>query len=303
MTKLKLWKQLPVDSRREVGDGPIIKASDAGILGIRISLSDMMIIQTFVNECSDEISGLSQVGVSPNGFHLAQPFILDQPVTGVSTDITEAAATFLYELVKANQSPEAYKFWWHSHVDMNPFWSPTDEGTARGFNNVFMISMVINRRGEFMTRLDQFEPFRLTIYDLPLEVELSADRKLIEFCKEEIKKKIRQPFGWGGLTRIFTGKGKDKDEELPGLTTNTRLVKVPEDTPKTDQPAKVETVTVTEPAAKSDQVEPASEVQTDAANDECSAVEGATIPVTTDAQLVKKAESAGEKGSQTDGSE
>lgn len=162
-----------------------------------------MLIQAFVNECDDEISGLSEVGVSPRGFVLKQPFILKQTVTTGSTDLTEAAAEFVFKLVSENQSPAPFKFWWHSHVNMNVFWSEhADEITARGFQNEFMISMVMNRRGEFLTRLDVFEPFPLTIYDLPVVVELTPDEKMVDFVREEIDGKVKSPFDLGGIMRL-----------------------------------------------------------------------------------------------------
>lgn len=237
-----LWKQQYEDK----GDIKVLKDS----LKIKIPIHDMLRIQAYVDACDKEISGLGQVAVSAGIFVCNQPFILEQPVTGTSTDITEAAATFIYELAQKNQSPRPYKLWWHSHVDMTVFWSSTDEGTARGFNNEFMICMVLNKRGEFKTRLELFKPFRATIYDIPLEVIITPDEQMLNECKEDIKKKVHTPFHIGGIIdrgiKYFTGD--------PGVDYQPTVLS---SAPKDDKPAAVEVPIQTPPAKPESTEKPA----------------------------------------------
>jgi len=217
---LSPWKQI----REKETSASIIKPEDRHRLVMNFTYQDMMLIQTFTNTCPDEISGLAAVQVSESiGFAIQQPFILDQPVTGANTNLTEAAAEFVFKLVQQGGSPAPYKFWWHSHDDMNVFWSSEDETTARGFNNQFMLAIVINKLGEFMTRLDMFRPFRLTIYNLPVKIIYPpVDPKVLAFCEKEIKDKVRgHSFSMGGLfnmgRKIFSfepEKGSPVGEDL-----------------------------------------------------------------------------------------
>jgi hypothetical protein len=205
-----------------------IKEDDGNGLKLHIPLDAILRIQAFVDECPDEISGLGEIKtLVSQGFELNQPFILEQPVTGASTDITESAANFVYELAEKGQSPAPYKFWWHSHVNMDVFWSSEDEATARGFGNVFMISMVINRRKEFLIRLDQFEPFRLTIYNIPVVFSLPENPDLITLVKQEIKDKIQRPYYHSQLGSFF---GRKSIFSAPRVFKPVHLVKPVQET-------------------------------------------------------------------------
>ncbi len=169
-----------------------IAEEDRKRLVLPISLPCLLKIQTFVDQCDKEISGLGEIKeLTAGGFEINQPFILEQEVSSVNTDQTEAAAKFVFELAQKGASPAPFKFWWHSHADMGVFWSGEDEDTARGFGNIYMFSMVINKRRELLTRFDQFEPIRLTIYNISVLITLPKNKKLIEQCKEEIENKVR----------------------------------------------------------------------------------------------------------------
>jgi hypothetical protein len=122
-------------------------------------------------------------------------FLFEQKVTGTSTDLSqEDISKFMCEYLKQGKDTYDLKFWWHSHVNMKVFWSGTDTSTIDRFSSDWLISMVSNKKGEFKLRVDIFEPFRLTIDDLPYNVE-DHDKIYYATVKKEIDAKVKQfPF-------------------------------------------------------------------------------------------------------------
>ncbi len=53
--------------------------------------------------------------------------------------------------------------WWHSHARESVFWSDDDVRTINNFGGEMLISVVGNKAGKFLARLDRFEPSRQTI--------------------------------------------------------------------------------------------------------------------------------------------
>jgi hypothetical protein len=148
-------------------------------------------IRGFVSICPNEISALGSVSVHENHVLIDDIFLFDQVVSPGSTDLSsEAISKFLVEYIRSGKDPASLKFWWHSHANMGVFWSGVDTGTIDRFNSGWMISMVSNKAGESKLRMDIFDPFRLTMDNLPFSVDytrLNGDLEL----KAEIDAKVK----------------------------------------------------------------------------------------------------------------
>jgi proteasome lid subunit RPN8/RPN11 len=143
-----------------------------------------------------EISGLGRVIVDKGALYVTEIFLLEQDSTGATTDLKpDAVAEFLMERITKDEHPEQIKLWWHSHADMNVFWSGTDTETAGKFGNGWMLSLVVNKKGAYKGRLDVYDPVYLVVDAIELQVaypELSpALKKLIE---EEVQAKVTNRF-------------------------------------------------------------------------------------------------------------
>jgi hypothetical protein len=93
-----------------------------------------------------------------------------------------------------DKDPELVKVWWHSHGNGACFWSGIDSSTIELFNNSWMVSIVGNRLGDYKARVDIYEPVRVSVDELPLEVhipELEPDPGLELAIVDEINKKVR----------------------------------------------------------------------------------------------------------------
>jgi hypothetical protein len=169
-------------------------------------------LDSYISICPDEISGLGEVIRRGSDLLITSIVLFPQEVTIGSTDLDqEQLQSFLFELVKTGQDPSRFKLWWHSHVYGECFWSSTDEATCGRFNNDWMVSVVGNKYGKYRCRLDLFNPCRVTIDQLPLEVfdPVPADfRKAIE---AEIATKVRRKKSIKQYMSDFVGDQKGFD--------------------------------------------------------------------------------------------
>lgn len=150
-------------------------------------------LDTYIDLCPLEISGLGKVMRVGKIFLVYTVELFAQEVTAGSTDLdTETLQKFLLEIVKAGGNPEEYKLWWHSHVNGGCHWSQTDEDTCDRFKNGWMLSVVANKHGEYLARLDIYEPVRITLDRLQFEVRAFADDELIAKLKEEVAAKVHE---------------------------------------------------------------------------------------------------------------
>lgn len=156
-----------------------------------ISLEAKQKLDLYIKHTDSEISGLGEVKIFENNFLIKNIYLFKQECTGITTDLSqEDIAKFLLESVQLGVDPSGLKLWWHSHVNMETFWSPTDKGTAGKFGNGWMMSIVGNKKGDYLARFDLYSPIRLTIDNLKLEVFQSVSDELEEEIKKEIEEKV-----------------------------------------------------------------------------------------------------------------
>ena len=116
-----------------------------------------------------------------------------QSVTGNDVLVTPMASIELMMRAREMGLDMNHKrFVWHSHVDGPVFWSPDDlrdinrTGGAQGgiTEAPWLISLVINRSAEYLCRLDQFTPLRMT-----------SEVELILVPSAEDSARVRQELG------------------------------------------------------------------------------------------------------------
>lgn len=133
-------------------------------------------LELYIEECPAEIGGLGLVEVrGPDELVVTDVFALKQRVTSVSTVLDpEALADFVTRQAREGVDLGRLRCWWHSHADMQAFFSGTDRATIDRFTGEFLVSIVGNRQGHLLGRLDLFQPFRLTV-GVPVVCREAAD--------------------------------------------------------------------------------------------------------------------------------
>jgi len=111
-------------------------------------------IMFYIDKAPGEISGFGTLTFDKQTgrFEIHQVVLCEQENTGGSTDMkAEDVAKAMFQLKDA---PGELRWWWHSHVDFNVFWSGTDKKTmAELAHHGWFLSTVFNKKRENKTCL------------------------------------------------------------------------------------------------------------------------------------------------------
>lgn len=194
-------------------------------------------IMYWVHKADNEVSGFGMVKYLPKEkcFYITDAFLIEQTVTGGSTDIDpKGYGKLLYETARLDGE---CLFWWHSHVKMGVFWSGTDMTTIKDLGkNGWIVASVFNQKGEvrsataYMAKvvspLDGSTDEQLVVHDeLQTVFETPPiDEKFKKFLDSEFDKKVKKYVPPVTTTRYTQGAGgqggrKDFLERHGKLTT------------------------------------------------------------------------------------
>lgn len=164
-----------------------------------------------------EVLGLGTVERMRNDFLITDVFTLKQTVTPASADMDDGALHHLiYEIVRAGRSPKELMLQWHSHVNMPAYYSPKDLGLIAAYQCDAMISLVVNRRGEYHCRLDLYQPVRIG-FAARLHVLIPPpDSEMLERCRADIARNVVVAPWWRTIASR-TRKKLRRDGEKEGI--------------------------------------------------------------------------------------
>jgi len=148
-------------------------------------------IRHFVDLARGEVSGLGTVVERDGGLLIEEVFLIEQECTGSHTALDdEAVARLLVQLDGEGADIGSVRCWWHSHGDLQSFWSTTDTACIAGLaNDSYLVSLVTNKRSQDRLRIDQFRPFHATFDGLPMRIKVD-DLGLRDECEVEFRTKV-----------------------------------------------------------------------------------------------------------------
>ena len=160
--------------------------------GLKIVIDQLVYqkVMYWVNKSEYEVSGLGNVVFEPetNTLRVIDAIMLPQKNTGTTTDIE--AADVAKAMFKLRNAPGTLRWWWHSHVNMNVFWSDTDISTIKTLGNGgWFCATVFNKRNETKSAFCQKTPVRLLASDIPTMLA-SANKELITQWDDEYNKNV-----------------------------------------------------------------------------------------------------------------
>ena len=155
-------------------------------------------IRHYTDLAGGEVSGLGTVEEFDGGFLVNNVYLPKQTCSPAGTTLDEdAIATLLMELEAAGEDSGRLRFWWHSHAHHDVFWSGTDEQCIEGLaNGDYVLSLVTNKRGGTLARLDIFKPARVTVDGIPVSVHAVND-DLRNACAAELTANLSEIAGFG----------------------------------------------------------------------------------------------------------
>jgi len=113
-------------------------------------------IQYWVDKADNECSGLGDawLDLDKKEVRITRAFMLDQECSAVDTELDEKAiAKAMYEAHQdeSNGIKRNIKFWWHSHVNMEVFWSGTDTKAMEELSEQsWFVNIVFNKKREML---------------------------------------------------------------------------------------------------------------------------------------------------------
>jgi|WetSurMetagenome_2_1015567.scaffolds.fasta_scaffold01396_27 hypothetical protein len=175
-------------------------------------------LDLYVDAVTGEISGLGRATCYKGVIFISEIYLLHQESSAGETELVPSAvADFINELIATQRDPGEVKVWWHSHANMGAFWSTTDDKTAENFSNGWMLSLVVNKKGEYKCRLDVYEPVHLTADNLDLVV---CYPPAAEAMKKEIELEVKEKVKSKTYVVCSGGTRWDNKEDKDGCGTN-----------------------------------------------------------------------------------
>ncbi len=163
-----------------------------GIRAVRIDLVARQKWDHWVALAKGEVGALGLVEDTDDGPVVTDLFLVKQVCTQASTDLDPDDVARLMVEMEAEGRADQLRAWFHSHGTLNVFWSGTDDRTIAGFcSDLPFVSIVTNKRGEVRARVDLFQPVRITLDELPVEVRL-PDPCMEEECRLEFIEKVTE---------------------------------------------------------------------------------------------------------------
>ena len=155
-------------------------------------------IRAWTHHAEGEVSGLGLVDTNIEDGRLvsvevSEVFILKQQCSGSSTELDQQdIARLMCELEKDHKADQL-KLWWHSHADLQTFWSTTDDNNIERLRTGdFLLSIVVNKAWDICARLDWFAPVEVTLDDLPVHILLPETDGLHEQCRDDVEKLVTE---------------------------------------------------------------------------------------------------------------
>jgi hypothetical protein len=147
-------------------------------------------IRYYTSLVEDEIFGM--LIIINRGPHLVVKDVLlpDQVISGASCNPTPQGMARV--LAEAGDDVEHLRGWFHSHSTMQTFYSTTDRQTIHnmGEGSPFVISIVSNRQGELLSRVDFFTPFRFKL-DMNLDLDWN-DPDIMAECQQMVRERVKK---------------------------------------------------------------------------------------------------------------
>lgn len=188
-------------------------------------------IKFWVDQADFECSWLGTIDhdVPTNTFYVVDVFLLEQENGAASTDLDQnEIAKLLYE---QRDNPFDIKWWGHSHVKMDVFWSGTDIATIEILSEGgWFISTVFNQHGKMKTAFSQLSPVPVLIDNMEtLIYDFLSEQERKEW-KEEYEAKVKNK-KYVTVTYSYSGKGGGNSYQGAATPTPKKDIPVPANMP------------------------------------------------------------------------
>lgn len=140
-----------------------------------------------------EFSCLGLADETGGCFRISEVFLIKQTCSSAETELDSGAvATLLAELDAAGVDIARVRAWIHSHGSLNVFWSSTDVHTIETLlTGEWIASLVVNKAGASLGRIDIARPVRATLDEIPIDVA-HPELGLRAACEREFRDNVTE---------------------------------------------------------------------------------------------------------------
>jgi len=181
--------------------------ADPKDFGIKLEIDDDVFkkIMYWIDKSEFEVSGLGKIEFDEktNTARVIDAILLPQKNTSTTTDIDGAAVGKAMFLLK--DTPGELKWWWHSHVNMDTFWSGTDRNTIMELGSGgWFLATVFNKSRKMLSAYCQAKPLRLLISGVETSILETVDEDLSKEWDNEYDKNVENV----SHSHIYTSPGE-----------------------------------------------------------------------------------------------
>lgn len=171
-------------------------------------------LMAYVDLCDGEVTGFFDVDYIEDrkAFVMGEVHLIKQEAGAASVEMDEDNILDAMDELIAAGVTQMPRGWWHSHVEMQAFFSGTDNQTIDSdfLNDTFTVSLVVNKRREMKATLVVFEDGPYNLYEAPLRIDdlkIKLDGELEEIpeaLRQEVRAKVlpykneAQPYQYQG---------------------------------------------------------------------------------------------------------
>lgn len=150
--------------------------------------------QASYDEFKSEIGGFLIAEKDKDGdIIISAPEILEQSVTGGTTEMEKAAVADYYVKSAMKHGKDVRFVWWHSHASMSAFWSGTDTNTMKEYSSDdWSAFLVVNIRGEYKFRVCVWNPI-IAHEDIDLNILDAKARTVPKAIRDSVSKLCNKP--------------------------------------------------------------------------------------------------------------
>jgi hypothetical protein len=129
----------------------------------------------------------------PNDIYVKEVFLVEQTVHGTECNLSSEGMFNKYAgFIQGGDDYRAthMQLWWHSHYTMAPGHSSTDFATMKDWDAEYLVSLIINRKGELKAKLMTKVPV-MVIGDIDVSINwFDIPENVV--CEEDVKELVKK---------------------------------------------------------------------------------------------------------------
>lgn len=142
-----------------------------------------------------EISGMLLAKVDKDGdIALFNPTILKQTVSGTQTVLKKEELAKFYVDCYKKEGKDIHFVWWHSHANMDVYFSATDVNTFEEYAETdWSLFLVVNAKGEYMFNFVYWRPIKVKLEKLEITFFKEKEKDIPKSITNAVDECIENP--------------------------------------------------------------------------------------------------------------